>query len=312
MGSLFYDTGYYSYENPYYAQTTGAEYPALNYSQPIVSTSATPDLTAPSAGAAISEGDRAVQEFSNGNYSQSLTLVDAALAKSPSDVVLHEFRALVLFALQRYKEAASTLYAVLAVGPGWDWTTMSGLYPNIEVYTQQLRALEDFVRQNPASPDGRFVLAYHYMTAGHQAAAARQFQEVVRLVPNDQLARQLLALVTPSDAQPPSGGEAPSSETSAPQQTAPANLVGNWKAPTSNGGSVTLSLTGDGRFTWTYERPNKSQSFEGKYQLAGTTLVLEYSGGGTMVGKLNSEGESRFSLKIVGGPQNDPGLTFNK
>jgi hypothetical protein len=33
---------------------------------------------------------------------------------------------------------------VLSVGPGWDWTTLIGLYPSIDVYTTQLRALEDF------------------------------------------------------------------------------------------------------------------------------------------------------------------------
>ena len=62
----------------------------------------------------------------------------------PNDTVLHEFRGLVLFALGRYKEAAAADYAVLSAGPGWDWTTLSGLYPNVEVYTEQLRALEQY------------------------------------------------------------------------------------------------------------------------------------------------------------------------
>ena len=43
-----------------------------------------------------------------------------------------------LFALQKYPESAAAIYAVLSAGPGWDWTTMSGLYPNVNVYTQQL------------------------------------------------------------------------------------------------------------------------------------------------------------------------------
>ena len=41
----------------------------------------------------------------------------------PNDASLHEFRALVLFALGQYEQAAATLYAVLSNGPGWDWTT---------------------------------------------------------------------------------------------------------------------------------------------------------------------------------------------
>ena len=49
---------------------------------------------------------------------------------------------LVLFALQRYDEASVALYAVLSIGPGWDWPTLVGLYPDVETYTAQLRALE--------------------------------------------------------------------------------------------------------------------------------------------------------------------------
>ena len=47
-------------------------------------------------------------------------------------------QALTLFAQRKYKDAASAIYAVLAAGPGWDWQTMSELYPDPEVYTKQL------------------------------------------------------------------------------------------------------------------------------------------------------------------------------
>ena len=87
--------------------------------------------------------------FYAGDYPRSLSLIDAAIAKSPSDVVLHEFCALVLFAMQRYKEAAGTLYAVLSVGPGWDWTTMISLYSDFDVYTRQLQSLENYVKRTP-------------------------------------------------------------------------------------------------------------------------------------------------------------------
>ena len=72
--------------------------------------------------------------------------------------------ALALFALGNYAEAASTIHSVLAIGPGWDWTTMSGLYPGPDPYTAQLRALERYVELNPRKADGQFLLAYHYMT----------------------------------------------------------------------------------------------------------------------------------------------------
>ena len=110
----------------------------------------------------------------------------------PNDATLHEFRALVLFAAGKYDLAAGPLYAVLSVGPGWDWTTMAGLYPNIDVYTAQLRKLEAFVTANPNSTSGRFVLAYHYLTQGHTDDAVVQLKEVVALAPQDTLSAQLV------------------------------------------------------------------------------------------------------------------------
>jgi len=306
-GSLFYDTGYYDYANPYCEPT------AVEYSQPIETTAALPDPNASATMVAVSESERARNAFYGGDYTTALEYVDRALANSPSDPVLHEFRALCLFALHRYKDAAGTLYAVLSVGPGWDWTTMSGLYPNVDVYTQQLRALEDYVRENPDSPDGRFVLAYQYMTDGHPDAAARQLKEVIRLVPNDQVSRQLLAMTAPSEAAAPSGApSAPSTTEAEPKRTPPASVTGHWTAPATGGGTVELSLGSDDRFTWKYTRPGKTQTFEGKYELSGTTLVLEYSNGGTMVARVNAEGQDKFSFKMVGGPPSDPGLVFSK
>ena len=58
-----------------------------------------------------------------------LQKTDEALAKLPNDTTLHEFRGLCLFALGRYDEAAATVYAVLSVGPGWDWTTLDQPLP---------------------------------------------------------------------------------------------------------------------------------------------------------------------------------------
>ena len=78
------------------------------------------------------------------NYNQALELADQAIRQTPNEAALHEFRGLVLFALRRYDEAAAALYAVLAVGPGWDWPTLIWLYPDVSVYTGQLRALESY------------------------------------------------------------------------------------------------------------------------------------------------------------------------
>ena len=95
----------------------------------------------------------------------------------PNDPTLHEFRALTLFALKRYDEAAAPLYAVLSVGPGWDWTTLISLYADPETYTQQLRALESLLHPEPESAAAHFVLAYQYLTEEHAEAAVRAVED---------------------------------------------------------------------------------------------------------------------------------------
>ena len=318
-GSFFYNTGYYAYVNPYYVPTTTVvQYPVLNYSLPIQTTAVPPAATGPVEEAALSESEQARDAFYKGNYARALTKVDAALSKTPGDVVLHEFRALVLFAGQRYKEAAATLYAVLSVGPGWDWTTMIGLYPSEEVYERQLRALETYVHEHPSSPEGHFVLAYQYMTAEHPDAAAEQFERVVQLSPNDDVSKQMLTLLSGSDAgQPSPQSNLPPGPAASPRPAdaesppiARSSLIGSWSAPSPADGTVDLSLGNDGRFTWKFIQAGRTQSFAGKFDLAGNTLVLDYDNGGTMVAKLAAKGPDRFAFQMVGGPPNDPGLVF--
>jgi hypothetical protein len=77
-----------------------------------------------------------------------------------------------------------------------DWTTLSGLYPDVATYTGQLRALEDRCRRDPKAAAPRVVLAYHYLAAGHNDAAVAQLRALITLEPGDRVARRLLASLT--------------------------------------------------------------------------------------------------------------------
>ena len=46
-------------------------------------------------------------------------------------------------------------------------------YGNVEPYTEQLRALEKFVQDNPKAAEGRFLLGLQYMIAGHSRTRPR-------------------------------------------------------------------------------------------------------------------------------------------
>ena len=98
-----------------------------DYSQPI-NTSATPPqpAVADSVGTSF---DAARDSFKAGDYAKALEQVDQAIHQMPNDAALHEFRGVTLFALHRYTDAAVPLYAVLAVGPGWDWKTLDRTVP---------------------------------------------------------------------------------------------------------------------------------------------------------------------------------------
>ncbi len=140
MGSALYSGwGYMPYMNPYYtAPAVVVQPPVYDYSQPINTTSAAPDAAVTDP--ALTAFDQARDAFKAGNYENALTLADQALKAMPDDTTIHEFRGLDLFALQRYDEAAAVLYGVLSVGPGWDWTTLISLYPDVDVFTAQQRA----------------------------------------------------------------------------------------------------------------------------------------------------------------------------
>ena len=174
----------------------------IDYSQPIALAGPAPaeaeSQTAASQAAELLDAAR--NAFLQADYSGALADCDKALALTPNDALLHELRGLSLFALHRYDEAAGTVYAVLSQGPGWDWTTLSSLYADVGTYTDQLRALEEYVTQNPNSAAARFLLAYHYTICGHADAAATELAATVKLNPKDRLSAQLLDMLTPGTA----------------------------------------------------------------------------------------------------------------
>lgn len=336
LGSIFYNSGYMNYYNPYYSSAVGTPV-YYDYSQPIqvvsetyVTPTTTDDGTAapaattsysPEVVASTEHSEKARTAFYAGDYAAAMSEIDLALKEVPNDAAVHELRALVQFATKDYQAAAGTLYAVLSAGPGWNWTTMSSLYPSVAVYTEQLRTLEQYVKSNPDNPAGRFVLAYHYITEGHNDAAARQLKEVVRLQPSDQLSAQLLKVVGGETAQQVADQPPAATDPAAPAdgQAAPASvpdidekqLVGKWTAKRPDGTTFSLNLSPDEEFTWDYAHGDKKgQEFNGKYSVDGAVLLLTRSDGSQMPGLVTMEKDG-FNFKLYGGPENDPGLDFH-
>ncbi len=314
VNRVAYGWGYWGYANPYYASGSSS----YDYSQPLVvyqDNSTTTTVTTPTepdpADPAMVALDEARGAFYGGDYAKALSLLDTTLKTMPRDTAVHEFRSLVLFAQKKYPESSAAIYAVLSAGPGWDWTTMSGLYPSVDVYTQHLRALENFAKANPQSADGHFLLGYHYLTATHADAAGKQFKLAQGELPNDRLISQLVGMTTPPDetqktttpAEPPA---VPPEKVLTSEQ-----FVGNWKA-TSQGATFQLDLAKDGSFTWTYSRGKEKQSVKGVFAVDQNALALEVDDGSAMLAEIDFANPSQFQFKMIGGDEKDPGLEFKK
>ncbi len=211
--------------------------------------------------------------------------------------------------MKDYRQSAAALYAVLAAGPGWDWTTVSNMYPSTSAYTAQLRALEAYSEKNPNATDARFVLAYQYLVTGHNDEAVEELKIITKLQPKDQLAAQLLQNISAPSSPDQGPGNPPAAAPGEP--VAEAALVGDWKASQPNGSKFALNLSGDKKFSWKFTQDGKDQEMAGTYSLADNYLVLKASEQNSLVGQVAMLPGGKLSFKIPGNPA-DPGLTFSK
>lgn len=317
LGSALYSGwGYMPYSNPYVdAPTTEVQQPVYDYSQPISTTDSPPDAAVTDP--ALTAFDQAREAFKAGSYDKALPLTDQALKAMPNDSTIHQFRAMVLFALGRYDEAAAALYGVLSVGPGWDWTTLIGLYPDIEVYTAQLGALDQFIRSNPNSAAPRFVLSYLYLTAGQNDAAAGQLKAVTGLQPNDRVSAQLLQSIAKAQPQGAAPGATPQPDVApaqAPVEPAKGGtLAGTWTASPDKGSTIALSFAAQGDFTWKVTTQGQAHSLAGQSTYgSGVLTLVQAEGGPPMVGRVTWQDADHFVFQALGGGTGDPGLSFSR
>jgi tetratricopeptide (TPR) repeat protein len=320
MGSPMYGWGYSNYNNAYSGLGPiggGGNQPGpppFDYSQPISTTAAAP--SAPVAAKATADFDQARDAFKQGNYALAVQLGEQALGQMPNDPNIHQFLALGLFAQGQYDQAAAPLYAVLTIGPGWNWTTLIGSYAEADTYTQQLRALEAYVKANPQSAPAHFVVGYHYLTQGHNDAAAKQFEDAARLQPSDKLSAQLAAQLQPPASQPPSSdGAAPPTATASAESAPQGKLAGRWAATPAKDARVGLAINDDGNFTWTVTSSGQpAKTITGKSTFANGVLTLAGQDGqlGALAGQVAWQDDNHMTFRVLGAPQDDPGLKFER
>lgn len=311
-----YAFGYYGYNNPYCYAPSYVNYGGYDYTQPIVvenysSSSQYADAPVDSQNdQAMAAFNYAQQQFYNGDYDGALESINEALKDLPNDAVLHEFRALVLFALGDYQTAAATLYPVLSVGPGWNWSTMNSLYPDVAVYTQHLRALEDYRTANPNDAAARFVLSYQYITCGHTEAAIKQLKKLLEIAPDDRLAAQLLTGLDENTEIPDETPKFVPPEVEKTIDTRP--LIGSWKA-TRGEDKFAMTLKDDGKFDWSFTRNDKVQNVTGVWSMNEKgILAMEMDDETVMLSQIVLNESGGLDFYMLGDTQEEEPLKFQK
>ena len=308
-----------SYSNPYYTEPVAAASAPYDYSQPVVvnnyvSSDEDPNAAAapvaqetPATEQATQLFDAGLAQFKAGDYRGALGNFDAALKKLPGDPVVHEVRALTLFALGDYKSAAAALNSFLSSAPGMDWTTMSSLYGNVDDYQAQLRKLEEYIKSNPNDPAAAFVLAYQYLAIGAKDAAINALKVVVKNQPKDVTAKRMLDALSPPAPEAPVPAATPAGS-DAPQT----DLVGNWRAKAGDT-TISLMIGEDSQFVWK-AAPTGKPPVELKGQLAtdGDQIALDSKDQGSMDGTVKSLGPDKWQFALSGAPPSDPGLSFER
>jgi hypothetical protein len=192
-----------------------------------------------------------------------------------------------------------------------------GLYPDVNVYTSQLRALEGYVKANPQSAASRFVLAYHYATEGFLDEAAEVLKQVVALKPDDTLSAKLLAQIQAAKQQPTA---APNGTSTAPEPIAVntavpagATISGTWTAEPNATSRVSLSIQPGGAFHWQVIQNGQTRDFTGTSNFGGGILTLVPDKTPPIVGRVTWTDPNHMTLHAIGDNNpNSPGLSFVK
>ena len=325
MGSPMYGWGYSNYNNAYYglpqigagqlaAPTQARSLGLYDYSQPISTTAAPP--SAPVASQASAGFDQARDAFKQGNYPQAVQLAQQALGQMPNDPNLHEFLALGCSRRASTTRPHRRSIAVLSDGPGWNWTTLIGQYPEADVYTQQLRALETYVEGEPPVGLRPLRSGLSLCDPGPTRRRPSSSARPPGSSPTDKLSAQLAAHLQPPASPPPDSAAAASPPATAPAESvAPGKLAGSWTAIPAKDSHVALTIQDDGSFTWGVTTPGKpDMTIAGKSTLANGVLTLadQNNKNGALVGQVAWQDDHHMTFRVLGAPQDDPGLKFER
>ncbi len=163
-------------------------YPAYYSSTPYSDSSAaqTAQPQSPDTEQFISTGEEA---FGAGQYQTALRAWQHAMVDNPSNGGVVLMLAQAMFALGQFEQAAGAVQMGMQLLPEGEWGTVvknyAQIYPNIQNYTDQVKALEKARKTRPDDPALRFLLGYHFGYLGYPKQAVRELDKALDLQPKD-------------------------------------------------------------------------------------------------------------------------------
>lgn len=140
---------------------------------------------------AVSE---AKEQFRQGNYAACVQSIERALAISPNDPDLLQFRAFAHYATGDIDSSAADIYDALQTGNTWNWQAAYDLYQSRDKYELHLRRLEQKRAVEP-SMSTHFALGYQYIVLDHLERGQKELKKALVFQPEEPLITQLVAVL---------------------------------------------------------------------------------------------------------------------
>src|SRR5262249_5918783 len=139
--------------------------------------------------------------FANQEYGRAVNRFRQAIAAAPDEPLAHFLLAQTFFEMGKYVEAVEAIEHGLQLRPDWPRERFAPLElyePNVALYPDQLRRLEETLAQHPDDPVLLFLYGYQLWFDGRKDEARTLFQQAASRVPDRRfLDRFLQALPGP-------------------------------------------------------------------------------------------------------------------
>ena len=99
----------------------------------------------------------------------------------------------------------------------------------------------------------------------------------------------------------------------APKSVVLDQLLGSWESNNGDDGTVSLTLSESGEFTWKFEGKDKDPfEMKGAFNLGQASVLTLDADESQMAGTGAIDEEGNLNFVLAGGPPGDPGLLFEK